>query len=270
MKKSLIKIESFVKTFLGLPIVKKAIDFELIKKLRNDDEVARNNRFDTLCALSVHCYNFRKFWNLPETKELRKSKKCDVMMEDAVRYIFGYNKAYFYRLAQMGEFVVTKPAKVTQYKNRAFLYSGEYEVNALTFITYCKEGRLTPKKDSNNTKQKSDHDDVDNTENMEDGVSNVTEPQNEIVFHLLCEGKEFIVTKTAKGGYITKIAGMQPKEVKAFITKYATKELQDLLREYSKKLAFGVTNVNNVITLPTNITDSQKKITQDSVSCYKW
>jgi len=270
MKKLSKTIESFVTTFLNLPVVKKQVNLTLIKELLKKDTDIRNNRFDNLCVLSVHCYDFRKFWNLPETKELRKSKKCDVMMEDAVRYIFGYNKAYFYRLAQMGEYVVTKPAKVTQYKKLNFVASGEYEVNALTFITYCKEGKLTPKKDSNNTKQNAEPTDVDNTENTADVVSNVTEPQDEIVFHLLCEGKEFIVMRTKDGGHITKVAGMQRQEIKAFITKYTTKATQDVLRGYSKHLAFGVTYVNNVIDMPSGLTQKQKEITQHSVSCYKW
>jgi hypothetical protein len=272
-------IRSLVNKFLNVSSVKSAVDITKIKELLTEDTNLRNNRFDNLCALSVQCYNFKKFWSLATTKQLRKDHKCDIKVEDAINVIFGYNKAYFYRLATMGEIVVMKPNLVVKFKNQNQETSGEYVMDALTFNAFAKEGKLKvkqqpqpqqqPQQDPQQPQQdpQNDESDVTGTQNS----SSVTEQKDEIVFHLLCEGKEFIVTKHSKGGYITQTKGIHLNELKPFITKYATKEMQDLLRTYNKELAFGVTrNVKGVLQLPTAITDGQKTITQNSLACYKW
>lgn len=263
-------IQGLVEKFLNVSAVKSAVDITKIKELLNEDTNLRNKRFDNLCALSVHCYNFKKFWNLATTKQLRKDHKCDIKVEDAINVIFGYNKAYFYRLATMGEIVVMKPALAPKFKKQNEKTSGEYVMDALTFIAFAKEGKLKVKqKPQQQTQQdpQNDESDVTDTPNS----SSVTEQKEQVVFHLLCEGKEFIVTRHSKGGYITQTKGIEKNELKAFITKYATKDMQDLLRTYNKELAFGVMrDSKGVLQYPTAITDGQKAITQNSTACYKW
>ena len=263
-------IKNLVKKFLDVSVVKSAIDITKIKELLTEDTNLRNNRFDNLCALSVQCYNFKKFWSLATTKQLRKDHKCDIKVEDAINVIFGYNKAYFYRLATMGETVVMKPNLVAKFKKQNQETSGEYVMDALTFNAFAKDGELKVKqKPQQQTQQEPENDESDVTETQ--NSSSVTEQKDEIVFHLLCDGKEFIVTKHSKGGYISQTKGIPKDELKAFITKYATKDMQDLLRTYNKNLAFGVTrNVKGVLQFPTAITDGQKTITQNSLACYKW
>jgi hypothetical protein len=170
----------------------------------------------------------------------------------------------------MGETVVMKPNLVAKFKKQNQETSGEYVMDALTFNAFAKDGELKVKqKPQQQTQQdpQNDESDVTDTQNS----SSVTEQKDEIVFHLLCDGKEFIVMKHSKGGYISQIKGIHPNELKPFITKYATKDMQDLLRTYNKNLAFGVTrNAKGVLQLPTAITDGQKTITQNSLACYKW
>lgn len=263
-------IQALVEKFLNVSAVKGAVDITKIKELLNEDTSLRNKRFDNLCALSAQCYNFKKFWSLATTKQLRKDHKCDIKVEDAINVIFGYNKAYFYRLATMGETVVMKPALVAKFKKQNQETSGEYVMDALTFNAFAKDGQLKVKqKPQQQTQQdpQNDESDVTDTPNS----SSVTEQKEQIVFHLLCEGKEFIVTRHSKGGYITQTKGIEKNELKAFITKYATKDMQDLLRTYNKELAFGVMrDAKGVLQYPTAITDGQKAITQNSTSCYKW
>ncbi len=232
-------IRNLVNKFLNVSVVKSAIDITKIDKLLAEDTNLRNIRFDNLCDLSVQCYNFKKFWSLATTKQLRKDHKCDIKVEDAINVIFGYNKAYFYRLATMGEIVVMEPNLVPKFKKQNQETSGEYVMDALTFIAFAKEGKLKVKQKPQQQKQQdpqNDESDVTDTQNS----SSVTEQKDEIVFHLLCDGKEFIVTKHSKGGYISQTKGIPKDELKAFITKYATKDMQDLLRTYNKNLAFGV------------------------------
>lgn len=263
-------IKNLVEKFLNVSVVKNAVDITKIKKLLSEDTNLRNNRFDNLCALSVQCYNFKKFWSLATTKQLRKDHKCDIKVEDAINVIFGYNKAYFYRLATMGETVVMKPTLVAKFKKQNQETSGEYVMDALTFNAFAKDGQLKVKQKPQPQPQQdpqNDESDVTDTPNS----SSVTEQKEQIVFHLLCEGKEFIVTKHSKGGYITQTKGIEKNELKAFITKYATKDMQDLLRTYNKELAFGVMrDAKGVLQYPTAITDGQKAITQNSTACYKW
>lgn len=263
-------IQTLVEKFLNVSAVKSAVDITKIKELLNEDTSLRNKRFDNLCALSVQCYNFKKFWSLATTKQLRKDHKCDIKVEDAINVIFGYNKAYFYRLATMGETVVMKPALVAKFKKQNQETSGEYVMDALTFNAFAKDGQLKVKQKPQPQPQQdpqNDESDVTDTPNS----SSVTEQKEQIVFHLLCEGKEFIVTRHSKGGYITQTKGIEKNELKAFITKYATKDMQDLLRTYNKELAFGVMrDAKGVLQYPTAITDGQKAITQNSTSCYKW
>lgn len=263
-------IQTLVEKFLNVSAVKSAVDITKIKELLSEDTNLRNKRFDNLCALSVQCYNFKKFWSLATTKQLRKDHKCDIKVEDAINVIFGYNKAYFYRLATMGETVVMKPTLVAKFKKQNEQTSGEYVMDALTFNAFAKDGELKVKQKPQPQPQQdpqNDESDVTDTPNS----SSVTEQKEQIVFHLLCEGKEFIVTKHSKGGYITQTKGIEKNELKAFITKYATKDMQDLLRTYNKELAFGVMrDAKGVLQYPTAITDGQKAITQNSTSCYKW
>lgn len=263
-------IQTLVEKFLNVSAVKSAVDITKIKELLNEDTSLRNKRFDNLCALSVQCYNFKKFWSLATTKQLRKDHKCDIKVEDAINVIFGYNKAYFYRLATMGETVVMKPALVAKFKKQNQETSGEYVMDALTFNAFAKDGQLKVKQKPQPQPQQdpqNDESDVTDTPNS----SSVTEQKEQIVFHLLCEGKEFIVTRHSKGGYITQTKGIEKNELKAFITKYATKDMQDLLRTYNKELAFGVMrDAKGVLQYPTAITDGQKAITQNSTACYKW
>jgi hypothetical protein len=263
-------IRNLVNKFLNVSVVKSAIDITKIDKLLAEDKNLRNNRFDNLCALAVQCYNFKKFWSLATTKQLRKDHKCDIKVEDAINVIFGYNKAYFYRLATMGEIVVMEPNLVPKFKKQNQETSGEYVMDALTFNAFAKDGELKVKqKPQQQTQQdpQNDESDVTDTQNS----SSVTEQKDEIVFHLLCDGKEFIVTKHSKGGYISQTKGIPKDELKAFITKYATKDMQDLLRTYNKEFAFGVMrNAKGVLQYPTAITDGQKTITQNSLACYKW
>lgn len=263
-------IQYLVEKFLNVSAVKSAVDITKIKELLNEDTSLRNKRFDNLCALSVQCYNFKKFWSLATTKQLRKDHKCDIKVEDAINVIFGYNKAYFYRLATMGETVVMKPALVAKFKKQNQETSGEYVMDALTFNAFAKDGQLKVKQKPQPQPQQdpqNDESDVTDTPNS----SSVTEQKEQIVFHLLCEGKEFIVTRHSKGGYITQTKGIEKNELKAFITKYATKDMQDLLRTYNKELAFGVMrDAKGVLQYPTAITDGQKAITQNSTACYKW
>ena len=263
-------IQALVEKFLNVSAVKSAVDITKIKELLNEDTSLRNKRFDNLCALSVQCYNFKKFWSLATTKQLRKDHKCDIKVEDAINVIFGYNKAYFYRLATMGETVVMKPTLVAKFKKQNEQTSGEYVMDALTFNAFAKDGQLKVKqKPQQQTQQdpQNDESDVTDTPNS----SSVTEQKEQVVFHLLCEGKEFIVTRHSKGGYITQTKGIEKNELKAFITKYATKDMQDLLRTYNKELAFGVMrDAKGVLQYPTAITDGQKAITQNSTACYKW
>lgn len=263
-------IQALVEKFLNVSAVKNAVDITKIRELLNEDTSLRNKRFDNLCALSVQCYNFKKFWSLATTKQLRKDHKCDVKVEDAINVIFGYNKAYFYRLATMGETVVMKPTLVAKFKKQNEQTSGEYVMDALTFNAFAKDGQLKVKQKPQQQPQQqpqNDESDVTDTPNS----SSVTEQKEQIVFHLLCEGKEFIVTKHSKGGYITQTKGIEKNELKAFITKYATKDMQDLLRTYNKELAFGVMrDAKGVLQYPTAITDGQKAITQNSTACYKW
>lgn len=263
-------IQTLVEKFLNVSAVKSAVDITKIRELLNEDTNLRNKRFDNLCALSVQCYNFKKFWSLATTKQLRKDHKCDIKVEDAINVIFGYNKAYFYRLATMGETVVMKPALVAKFKKQNEQTSGEYVMDALTFNAFAKDGQLKVKqKPQQQTQQdpQNDESDVTDTPNS----SSVTEQKEQVVFHLLCEGKEFIVTRHSKGGYITQTKGIEKNELKAFITKYATKDMQDLLRTYNKELAFGVMrDAKGVLQYPTAITDGQKAITQNSTACYKW
>lgn len=263
-------IQALVEKFLNVSAVKSAVDITKIRELLNEDTSLRNKRFDNLCALSVQCYNFKKFWSLATTKQLRKDHKCDVKVEDAINVIFGYNKAYFYRLATMGETVVMKPTLVSKFKKQNEQTSGEYVMDALTFNAFAKDGQLKVKQKPQQQPQQqpqNDESDVTDTPNS----SSVTEQKEQIVFHLLCEGKEFIVTKHSKGGYITQTKGIEKNELKAFITKYATKDMQDLLRTYNKELAFGVMrDAKGVLQYPSAITDGQKAITQNSTACYKW
>lgn len=263
-------IQTLVEKFLNVSAVKSAVDITKIKELLNEDTSFRNKRFDNLCALSVQCYNFKKFWSLATTKQLRKDHKCDIKVEDAINVIFGYNKAYFYRLATMGETVVMKPTLVAKFKKQNQETSGEYVMDALTFNAFAKDGQLKVKQKPQPQPQQdpqNDESDVTDTPNS----SSVTEQKEQIVFHLLCEGKEFIVTRHSKGGYITQTKGIEKNELKAFITKYATKDMQDLLRTYNKELAFGVMrDAKGVLQYPTAITDGQKVITQNSTACYKW
>ena len=263
-------IKNLVKKFLDVSVVKSAVDITKIKELLSEDTNLRNNRFDNLCALSVQCYNFKKFWSLATTKQLRKDHKCDIKVEDAINVIFGYNKAYFYRLATMGETVVMKPNLVAKFKKQNQETSGEYVMDALTFNAFAKDGELKVKqKPQQQTQQEPQNDESDVTETQ--NSSSVTEQKDEIVFHLLCDGKEFIVMKHSKGGYISQTKGIPKDELKAFITKYATKDMQDLLRTYNKEFAFGVIrNAKGVLQYPTAITDGQKTITQNSLACYKW
>lgn len=270
------KISKFVqdamKKFLALSIVKNAFDITKIRELLDEDKNLRNNRFDNLCNLAVQCYNFKNFWNLATTKQARKDAKCDVKAEDAIAYIFCYGKAYFYRLAKMGQIVVTKPKTVPAFKAWVKTQNAECVMDALTFIAFVEEGKINVKKTPQPQQQtqqdpQNDESDVTDTPNS----SSVTEQKEQIVFHLLCEGKEFIVTKHSKGGYITQTKGIEKNELKAFITKYATKDMQDLLRTYNKELAFGVMrDAKGVLQYPTAITDGQKAITQNSTACYKW
>ncbi len=111
-------IRNLVNKFLNVSVVKSAIDITKIDKLLAEDTNLRNIRFDNLCDLSVQCYNFKKFWSLATTKQLRKDHKCDIKVEDAINVIFGYNKAYFYRLATMGEIVVMEPNLVPKFKKQ--------------------------------------------------------------------------------------------------------------------------------------------------------
>lgn len=270
------KISKFVKDamskFLELSIAKSAIDITKINELKEKDADFRSDRFDNLCLLSVQCYNFKNFWNLAETKQARKDAKCDVKAEDAIAYIFCYGKAYFYRLAKMGKIVVTKPKTVPTFKAWVKTQGAECVMDALTFIAFVEEGKTNVKKKTEPKPQpqqdpQNDESDVTDTPNS----SSVTEQKEQIVFHLLCEGKEFIVTRHSKGGYITQTKGIEKNELKAFITKYATKDMQDLLRTYNKELAFGVMrDAKGVLQYPTAITDGQKVITQNSTACYKW
>jgi len=258
-------IQALVEKFLNVSAVKSAVDITKIKELLNEDTSLRNKRFDNLCALSVQCYNFKKFWSLATTKQLRKDHKCDVKVEDAINVIFGYNKAYFYRLATMGETVVMKPTLVAKFKKQNEQTSGEYVMDALTFNAFAKDGQLKVKQKPQQQTQQDPQQDPQND------APNVTEQKEQVVFHLLCEGKEFIVTRHSKGGYITQTKGIEKNELKAFITKYATKDMQDLLRTYNKELAFGVMrDAKGVLQYPTAITDGQKAITQNSTACYKW
>ena len=263
-------IQTLVEKFLNVSAVKSAVDITKIKELLNEDTNLRNKRFDNLCALSVQCYNFKKFWSLATTKQLRKDHKCDIKVEDAINVIFGYNKAYFYRLATMGETVVMKPNLVAKFKKQNDQTSGEYVMDALTFNAFAKDGELKVKQNPQQQKQQdpqNDESDVTETQNS----SSVTEQKEQVVFHLLCDGKEFIVTKHPEGGYISQIKGMNAMELKAFITKYATKDMQNLLRTYNKELAFGVMrDVKGAVQLPTALTEKQKSITQNSLACYKW
>ena len=77
-------IQTLVEKFLNVSAVKSAVDITKIKELLNEDTSLRNKRFDNLCALSVQCYNFKKFWSLATTKQLRKDHKCDIKVEDAI------------------------------------------------------------------------------------------------------------------------------------------------------------------------------------------
>ncbi len=267
-------IQTLVEKFLNVSAVKSAVDITKIKELLNEDTNLRNKRFDNLCALSVQCYNFKKFWSLATTKQLRKDHKCDIKVEDAINVIFGYNKAYFYRLATMGETVVMKPNLVAKFKKQNQETSGEYVMDALTFNAFAKDGELKVKQKPQQQTQQDPQQDPENDESDVTGTQNpssVTEQKDQIVFHLLCDGKEFIVMKHSKGGYISQTKGIPKDELKAFITKYATKDMQDLLRTYNKELAFGVMrNAKGVLQYPTAITDGQKTITQNSSACYKW
>lgn len=263
-------IQTLVEKFLNVSAVKSAVDITKIRELLNEDTNLRNKRFDNLCALSVQCYNFKKFWSLATTKQLRKDHKCDIKVEDAINVIFGYNKAYFYRLATMGETVVMKPALVAKFKKQNEQTSGEYVMDALTFNAFAKDGQLKVKQKPQQQTQQDPQNDESNVTDTPNS-SSVTEQKEQIVFHLLCEGKEFIVTRHSKGGYITQTKGIEKNELKAFITKYATKDMQDLLRTYNKELAFGVMrDAKGVLQYPTAITDGQKAITQNSTACYKW
>jgi len=179
-------IQTLVEKFLNVSAVKSAVDITKIKELLNEDTNLRNKRFDNLCALSVQCYNFKKFWSLATTKQLRKDHKCDIKVEDAINVIFGYNKAYFYRLATMGETVVMKPNLVAKFKKQNDQTSGEYVMDALTFNAFAKDGELKVKqKPQQQTQQEpqNDESDVTGTQNP----SSVTEQKDEIVFHLLCD-----------------------------------------------------------------------------------
>jgi hypothetical protein len=268
------KISKFVQDamnkFLALSIVKNAFDITKIRELLDQDKNLRNNRFDNLCNLAVQCYNFKNFWNLATTKQARKDAKCDVKAEDAIAFVFGYGKQYFYRLATMGELIVTKPTSVARFKKQNQEQSGEYVMDALTFIAFVKEGKLNVKKTPQPQPQQGDEgneNDVTDTQNQ----SNVTDSSKQIVFHLLCDGKEFIVTKHSKGGYTAEFKGISKQELKPFITKYATKDMQDLLKTYSKELAFGVTrNTKGVLQFPNELTETQKNLTLNSVACFKW
>lgn len=263
-------IQTLVEKFLNVSAVKSAVDITKIRELLNEDTNLRNKRFDNLCALSVQCYNFKKFWSLATTKQLRKDHKCDIKVEDAINVIFGYNKAYFYRLATMGETIVMKPTLVAKFKKQNEQTSGEYVMDALTFNAFAKDGQLKVKQKPQPQPQQGPQNDESNVTDTPNS-SSVTEQKEQIVFHLLCEGKEFIVTRHSKGGYITQTKGIEKNELKAFITKYATKDMQDLLRTYNKELAFGVMrDAKGVLQYPTAITDGQKAITQNSTACYKW
>lgn len=266
-------VQDAMNKFLALSIVKNAFDITKIKKLLEEDKNLRNNRFDNLCNLAVQCYNFKNFWNLATTKQARKDAKCDVKAEDAIAFIFGYGKQYFYRLATMGELVVTKPTSVARFKKQNQEQSGEYVMDALTFIAFVKEGKLNVKKNPQPQPQQDPQNDEGDENNVTDtqNQSNVTDSSKQVVFHLLCDGKEFIVTKHSKGGYTAEFKGISKQELKPFITKYATKDMQDLLKTYSKELAFGVKrNVKGDLVFPNELTETQKNLTLNSVACFKW
>jgi len=164
-------IQTLVEKFLNVSAVKSAVDITKIKELLNEDTNLRNKRFDNLCALSVQCYNFKKFWSLATTKQLRKDHKCDIKVEDAINVIFGYNKAYFYRLATMGETVVMKPNLVAKFKKQNDQTSGEYVMDALTFNAFAKDGELKVKQKPQQQTQQDPQQDPENDEKGPNRVS---------------------------------------------------------------------------------------------------